>query len=250
MDYLLGCSPRAGEVETLAKRYLFETYKRAELRWRPWVTTRQRVDNIERLQAAVADERGVLLSFMHHGQYDGLFASVGGLSLGLRAAGHAELMAGLHFDYRKRHADTVSLGANLFDVSAGFGAMCDMLKAGDLLALASDLPSSGSLTVDLLGRPVRAATGAARLSYDADALVVVVTAHKDGGLQRLQVHEPFAARDCGSFEQVQAAIFARHSPAVLAWPEALEQPLRRTAPGPQDEAEFGLDAASFEALPV
>jgi lauroyl/myristoyl acyltransferase len=239
MRFLVGKSERAGETAELARRYLFETYKRDELRWRPWLITRQPVEGIERLHAAANSGHGVLVSFMHHAIYEAMFASLSGLSLGMQTPANSNLMAGQHYGYRKRLTSNARLGATIFDVTDTYLAMLDMLQTGRMLGLSSDSAGSGPLTVSLLGRQVRAATGAARLSHEAGALIVIVTSHPDGMLPRLQVHEPFGARDFATFEQVHAEIFARHAPALLAWPEAVENPLLRAAPSPEDEAEFG-----------
>ena len=88
--------------------------------------------------------------------------------------------------------------------------MRDLLRGGELVALASDL--AGSLEMTMLGRRVSAGSGAARLAAELEVPLVPVQAIADA-----------------------------HAPAILAWPEGLMEPLERwRAVAEEDVARFGV----------
>jgi lauroyl/myristoyl acyltransferase len=245
MEYLVGASSRAHEVEAIAERYVFENVKRDELTWRPWQTTRFPVDGAGILRELAASGRGAIVNFLHHGQYAGTFGSLGRHGVHLHLAVNPGLLGPQPPTYEgrrgTRHIRTARVGtASVFSANGGLDRMRELLADGELVALASDLP--GSMPMDLLGRRVSAGSGAARLSLETGAPIVAVTAWRDGSLQRLRVEAPIDPVDHTDVASVQQAIADAHAPALLAWPEALMEPLERWAAESTDGAERRVPA--------
>jgi lauroyl/myristoyl acyltransferase len=251
MRFLLEKVCSQSEIEEAARLYLLEAYKRNEQRWRPWQTTQQEIQGIEVLQKLVTRRSGVIINFMHHAQYDGIFQSLARVGVRHHAATHHDLNKADAQEYMRRHMKTVRRGAVTFEVQRGsYEYMRDLLTQGQTLAIASDLP--GSTRTTILGREILMASGAARLALDTGALVVPITPwRQQGWSQTLRVEEPIDPRGCTTIAEVQAAIAARHEPALRDWPSALEYPLRRWTPSdPEDFPDFDFSEAAKAALPV
>src|ERR1700712_1713158 len=67
MRFLLGRSSRAADVEALAPAYIEQAFLRGEFRWRPGLTTRHRIEHLERIHAASAVGKGVIVNYLHQG---------------------------------------------------------------------------------------------------------------------------------------------------------------------------------------
>src|SRR3954447_5714132 len=67
MRFLLGRSSRAADIEALAPSYIEQPSLRGEFRWRPGMTTRHRIERGDRVHAAAAQGRGVLVNYLHQG---------------------------------------------------------------------------------------------------------------------------------------------------------------------------------------
>lgn len=246
LRFLLGKSSRASEVEDLIPAYLLQSLLRAELRWRPWVITRQHIVGVDRLLAAQRHGRGAILNSMHHGFHDGFAASFS--NIGVRA--HVAVAPVLLDNPSSSQRQLVAIGARhsyLFRAQGSYPQMADLLRHGQVVSLTNDLPGTCPMTI--LGRRVRAASGAARLALEVGAPIVPVTAHRRGWLQTLHVQEPIDPREFSAVGELQQEIARRHEPAMLAWPEAVEQPLRRWLPAdPQDIATFDISAEQRAAF--
>lgn len=236
MHYLLGLSPRADEVDAIAKEWGYYRIKRSELLWRPWLLARLPVDGIERLRAARAQKRGVLLSFIHHGWYFGMFPSLrhaAGVTLHIPVAPY--FFDPLPPNYSGRRARQQMLvaaaGGPVFSAAGSRRYINDLLERGEVVVLGFDVP--GRARTNFLGRTVYAASGLAQTAKSTGAVVVPVTMWAHGDLARITVEEPVLPEEFGSVEDLHAAVVTRHEPAVLAWPEAMEWPLQRWGDQPQ-----------------
>ncbi|MGI8677593.1 MAG: hypothetical protein ACR2LX_02680 [Jatrophihabitans sp.] len=166
--------------------------------------------------------RGTILSFMHHNQYDGMFASLARYGATLHV-----LTSPLFYDPRagaahRQHLRVVSSGATVVPASGGTAELAKVVCPGVTLAIASDM--AGHTPVTFLGRRVLASSGAARISFLTNSPVVMVTAHRAGSGSYLQVEEPIEPGDFADPTALLDELLRRHADAVLAWPEALESP--------------------------
>lgn len=227
MSFLVPEAFAAGALRPLATQYLNQMLWRAELRWQPRSITHQPVQGIHHLHDAQAAGRGVILSFMHHAQYDGAFAS-------LRRAGAEPICTAAHpgmfgkgvKPYLRQHLKVVALGGRVIDVAVGFSRLKDVVQAGETLALASDVP--GSTPVTFAGRSLRGSSGAARIAALTGAPVVLMTSRREpSGTPVLTLSEALNPTQFSSPEELLRAMTSHHEAAVLAWPEASDQPTSR-----------------------
>jgi lauroyl/myristoyl acyltransferase len=242
MTFLVGASPRAAEAPRLAKEHVLAGYLRRELLWRPWLTTRQQVDGIDRLRSMLG--RGALLSFLHHGQYDAIFASINryGIPLWVVTNGAPEGRGAL-----RQHANVAYAGARAVANRGTFSRLCELLRQGQLVAVAADVP--GGVAAPLLGRVWTVHAGVARLAMETRAPVIPVLVEPAESIQRIRFGEPVHPEGFADTAQLLAAVLRAHEPAVLAWPEAmgtwvLGQMVLRAAPTSAEPAVPGPRAAT------
>jgi lauroyl/myristoyl acyltransferase len=170
-----------------------------------------------------------VLSFLHQGQFNGLFASIARHGIPMVVVSNP-----LFFE-----PDTSTWQGRLFvqqfQVATGhprltpitatksFDAVVSWKREGALVVLAADIPGSGA--VRFLGRTFGVASGAAQASLRSGAPIIPLSAVRTGLLSRYEVQTPLRPADYKDAAALQQALFDRHEPAVLAWPEAVEGPL-------------------------
>jgi lauroyl/myristoyl acyltransferase len=242
MEFVVGRSSRKHEVEALAQRYLVQTAYRSEVLWRPWLTGNLPVSGVEHPQAALARGNGAILNFMHHGPYVGLTVSADKVGVHAYAAiapfYFEEPTPGFAGHRDRQHGKCLARGAHTFSAAGGFPLLTGLLKANRFVGLNTDSP--GTLEMDFLGRRVKAASGAAKLSLKYGSPIVPVVARDIGkpGRAKIEFLPPLYPEEHPDPEQLQQAIADAHAPAILAWPEALEWPLDRWKPADPEEARY------------
>lgn len=250
MRYLVGRHPGL-DADALAKPYLFELKRREEMKWRPWIVTRMQLHASERIRRMRTQGTGVILHFLHHGQYDGLPASISRYGFQLTAPVASFFLSERRNDYdgrviRRHLASFTANGVRYFDAKGAYPRMRRLLTEGELLVLASDLP--GSLPMTFLNRPVLVSSGAARLSLETGAPIIPITVSQRGWRQHLTAEDPILPADFPDEGTLQEEIARRHEPAVLAWPEGMKTPLARWRPAnAEDEKEFFRSGPRFGA---
>lgn len=231
MRFLLENTERAADIPVVSRGYTEFALLRGYRRWHPRHLARQPVTGIEWLTTKRDPQRGVLLSFLHHAQYDGLFPSLGraGAEIHTVVAPEAfdpasDIQLRQHFKVAGMHPATT-----LVPASIGSKGMVELLEQGKTLAIASDV--AGRNPVPFLGRELHIASGAARIAIQTNSPVVLVTSHRQAdGSPSLQVHEPIEPSDFPDASDLLAEIMRRHEPAALAWPEAFDSPYTRLEP--------------------
>jgi lauroyl/myristoyl acyltransferase len=228
MRFLLEQSGSELDLETTARRYVKRMIVRGEQRWHPELIGQQRVKNIERLVAARDQGRGVVLSFMHHAEYDGAAGAIERHGVPIDLVVYDSSLQQDSPGWVRQHLRLVSTGRNRL-VSTGVGAkgMLRMLQQGSVLGVAADVP--GTTPVTFCGQSVLGPSGAARLSLTAGAPVVLTTFGVDRRGPFVQIHEPLLPKDFDSADGLLAAILEGHERAVLDQPEAVDLPLSRWA---------------------
>lgn len=227
MAFLLDCSGQPADIEAVARRYVERMTWRAELRYHPEMITRQPVTGLEHVNGRRGPTGGLIINFMHHGQFDGAFGSL--VRAGVRPmkiACHPAMFDPDGSDWILQHCRVSALGGEPFDVSVkGYADMIGMLKDGEIVAIATDVPGRTPLT--FAGRRLLGSSGAARLALETNTPVVCVTAHPTPKGPRLELSAPLLPEDFGSPGELLNAIVAHHEGPVLAWPEASDWPRRR-----------------------
>ncbi|HEX4190608.1 MAG TPA: hypothetical protein VHZ06_06390 [Marmoricola sp.] len=225
MRYLLEFTDRAPESAELARGYTEQMMLRSYLRWHPRAITRQPVRNVERLTGR-DQSRPLVMSFMHHARYDGLFASLARAGATCHIMTWPDALEPTAPVLIKQHIRVVRRGGPLVPATGGTDGLVAQMKPGVMMAIASDVP--GRTEIDFLGRRVLASFGAARIAAITDSPVVLVTSClDDAGMSYLQVNEPLEPSDFADPAALLAEMMRLHGQAVLAWPEALDAPLGR-----------------------
>ena len=228
MRFLLEHTRPDADLEAEAKRYLRRMAWRGELRWHLRTVTRPRVIGLEHLQRA-REGRGVVLNFMHFGQYEGAAAPIKRAGVQLH-----QIILPIHFApdregwmiQHMRIADEAG-GINVRS-DAGSQAFADVLIGGGVLYLASDVP--GRTPVRFVGRDLLGSFGAPLLATKTGAAVVVITQELDkpgAVMPTVRIHPPLLPED---FEEPQAlfeAMLAIHQDAVVRFPELYDIPMSR-----------------------
>jgi lauroyl/myristoyl acyltransferase len=226
MGFLLGESPSIEEASRVSRRYVREMARRAEVRWHPAVATKVQVVGADHLDRARALGRGVVLSFMHHGLYDRAFPSLGGRTSGLRMLVHPYMLEAEAPGWVRQHVRLNCLGGGVaVSTAIGSDGIMELLRAEHVVAIASDVP--GRTPVTFAGRQVLGSFGAARIAWESNSPVVLMTSERVHRGPVVRLHPPLDPHSFGSAQDLFEAMLRTHESAVLAWPEATDLPLSR-----------------------
>lgn len=230
MRWVTGEDAPDEEIERLATRYVERMIWRGEARWHPRLVTRQEIDGLEHLIALRESGTGYVVNFVHHGDYEGISPSLAWAGFPSQAVATSEMFApDMPRWMRQQRRVVESNGARVMDVALGSAGIKAVLATGSAVALATDLP--GHTALRFLGHDAYIASGAARIAFDADVPVVVVTAHphpaRPRAGARLTVSEPLHPSAFDSVEELLEVMVQIHERAMWAWPEACEYPMRR-----------------------
>lgn len=228
MQFLLEHTDRAEEIPQISRRYAEFALLRGYRRWHPGHLSRQPVTGIEWLTTRRDPARGVVLSFLHHAQYEGMFPSLARQGARVHAVVAPEAFDPASPIQLRQHFKVAGMmpATTLVPASVGSAGLAALLEQGEVVAIASDV--AGRSPVQFLGREIPIASGAARLAVQTNSPVVLVTAHpQPDGSPSVQVHEPIESADFADPADLLAEIMRRHEPAVLAWPEAFDSPYGR-----------------------
>ena len=226
MEFLLEHTRPDADLDEVAHDYVRYQVRRGELRWHPELITHLRVEGIERLVAARDQGRGVMLNFVHHGYYDGAFASLGRRGVQCRMVVYPYMLEPDAPVWLKQHmAVACAGGGTAVNAAIGTAGLTELLQSGEVVAIASDVPGRTPMT--FAGREVLGSFGAARLATDTNSPVVVMTTEEgpDGPFARL--HGPFEPQDFSSPKELLEALLVIHEARQIEEPEATDLPLSR-----------------------
>jgi len=227
MRHLLEFTHRADEIEVLARRFAEETMLKTHLRWHPRLITREPVRDIEWLTSKRDPSRSIVLSFMHHYRYEGMFKSLKDKGVDIDILATPLWIDDTTAAPFRHHLKIVASGGRMVPAIGGTEKFVEMVKPGDIWAIASDLP--GHTEVTFLGRRVLGSFGAARIAALTNSQVVTIRAMRDENGTYLQVDPPLEPADYAGPRELLDAILERHEEAVLAWPEVVDMPRARFA---------------------
>lgn len=226
MEFLVG-SIDPGAVEAAAHRYLRRDVMRSELRYHPELIVRQPVVNAGALTRARRAGRGVVVSFLHHGHYEGAMAALATADAPFMCVAASLTSAPDAPAFLRQNARVYSWTGNaVVDVGEGSARLAARLREAQVLALATDIP--GSSEVGFLGRRRLGSAGAARLAHQTNSLVVPLHSHceSDGRLW-LSLSDPVEPRDFTGVAPLLQHLVSAQEPSVQAWPEGYYQPTKR-----------------------
>lgn len=225
MRYLLETTPRAPEIPELARKYAENMTLRKFERWRPSLVTSQEVRGVEWLTTKRDPNRAVLLGFLHHHHYEGMFSSLKRHGVDITLIALPEAISSDAPAHMRQHIDIMRRGCTIIPAAGNTQSMVDLMVPPMILAVASDIPRN--TPVEFLGRRVMGSIGAARIATLSNSPVVLVTPVREGDGHYLQVHEPLEPGDFADTEALLAEMLRVLGDAVLAWPEVLDTPMSR-----------------------
>lgn len=226
MTWLLDAVRTPEEIEAVSRRYVEQDTWRSELRWHYKMIDFQPVEGADNLARARKLGRGVIISFLHHGQYEGAMASVAHAEAPIHIAISPEMIGPEAPAFLRQHVRAGLVGGNTgVNVGAGANILVEQLAAGRALAIATDVP--GKAPVRFLGKDRRGSSGAARLAIGVNAPIVVMTAHHENGTIGLKLGEAIEPRDFADHDALLGHLMAAQEDAVLAWPEGYHHPTMR-----------------------
>lgn len=227
MQFLLEEARPDVDIDAAAAGYARHMIRRGEERWHPSIVTGRRLVGLEHLVGARDLGRGVIVSFVHHGFYDGgAFPALADAGVPTHMMVYPYMTRDDAPGWLKQHLLVNSLGGGIpTSTEIGAQGIVDLLVGGAVVAIASDVPGSTPMT--FVGRQVLGSFGAARLAMTAGSPVVLMTSERDEQGEYVRLHAPLHPQDFDSPRTLLDEIMAQHEKRVLAWPEATDIPLSR-----------------------
>ncbi|MFL6108141.1 MAG: hypothetical protein ACJ72L_14360 [Marmoricola sp.] len=223
MTFLVGKTERAGEIEELAKGMCYQEVLRQHLRYHPRYVTRQPVEGVEQLTTGRDVSRPVILSFMHHARYDGMWGSIARHGVKMKMLALPDLLDPNAAKFIRQHIAVARRGGEVISIAGGSEAIIAELGPGVVMGIGLDVPSRTPVT--FMGRKVRGSSGTPRIAMKTDAIIHVVTSRRnDDGSSTVVIGPPLDPRDYATAEEMLDVMLDEHSAAMLAWPEAAESP--------------------------
>jgi lauroyl/myristoyl acyltransferase len=226
MRFLLEQTELDADVDEVARAYVRYQARRGELRWHPELLTSLRVEGLDNLVTARERGHGVVLNFVHHGHYDGAFPSIARLGVRAHMVVYPYMLEDDAPTWLRQHVKVALVnGGTAVSAAIGTEGMLDLLRRGEVLALASDVP--GKTPVSFAGRQVLGSFGAALLATTAAAPVVVLTCEEDADGPVIRLHDPLNPAAYATPQALLRRMLELHEAVVLRWPEATDIPLSR-----------------------
>ncbi|WP_309648202.1 hypothetical protein [Nocardioides sp.] len=233
MEFLLG-AVKPEDIDRATDAYLERDVLRSELRYHPRLIARQSVSNLEALTRARSTGRGVVLSFLHHGHYEGAMASLAwaGEPVGMLVSD--DMLAPDAPTFLRQHIRVGRRNGNwTVPASSGMAGSKAVLERGEVLAVATDVPGRSQLT--FLGAERLGSSGAARMAIDTNALVLMLFSRcSPEGILSVELSEPLEPHDFAAPHDLLLHLLTTHEAPVLAWPEGYHQPRLRWGVTVQD----------------
>jgi hypothetical protein len=185
---------------------------------------------MEHLQDALAMGKGCLVSFMHHGDYIGSFGSIARKGQDIAVVGDSNLWDphGLLWQHLHLRAISSVPGVTCLDVAMGSAGIRRELAAGVAVAVAIDFP--GHTPTHLFGRDLMLSSGGIRVAHGGDVPVVPIFSERIGqgplNGARVVLGQALLPKDYATAEDLHAELSRQFEKSMLAWPEAVEEPLR------------------------
>jgi lauroyl/myristoyl acyltransferase len=223
IEAIVAGTPRAGELEQLARLHVIEASVDRTLFWQPW-SARIDARSAARLREALTGERGVILSACHLGAfYRSMYALPVRRGQQYSVVGPWFLQQPSH-DYWGRRVARMRRGALGRPVlsKGSFPILLALLARGESMYLFYDRP--GRRETPFLGKTATLADGSARLAVEADALVLALRARRTGHEVWVDVAAALDPRELSDVGQMHNALAAVHERWILEEPAAMADP--------------------------
>jgi lauroyl/myristoyl acyltransferase len=228
MDALVAGTPRAHEVEELARAHVVEGRAKEALYWRPWKVQPPDRDSAAYIAQSLESGRGVILSAAHTGPYN-LGVSVisrFGRTVYSATAWGLQTPTPSYWGRRVAHrrAQARARDERLLQAAGSYALIERLLEQGEVVSVFFAMP--GSRETIFLGKPVMLAAGSARLAIAADALILPIRVRRAGHRVHVDACPPLDPRAFTSLDDLHAALAAVHERWILEHPAAMEDPNR------------------------
>jgi lauroyl/myristoyl acyltransferase len=223
---------RSTDVEVLrdfARDHLREYRMQDEMFWRPWLDRGMRIDGIERLDAARASGRGVIVAGIHFGPMASFQHA-----LTLRLAEDRRRLYIARWDKIKPGHATVGPrgrylpakvarlegdGARFVGRGGTYPIFRELLGRGETCWLAIDTAATKRGRVEeFVNRPVRFATGLVSLALETGATIIPAHAFRDGHRPAARLLDPIAAGQFDDADELHAHLVRTASEVVTERP--------------------------------
>jgi lauroyl/myristoyl acyltransferase len=225
METIVAGTPRAHELTDLARAHLIEEVIDHTLFWQPWRPLSVDTQSKMRLREAIDQDRGLLLSLCHTGQYYRATASgvvpLGSVPYSVVGRSFYEKptpdYAGRYLAlFRKRLRTWLVLSDGSFPI------LRELLEQGEIVELYFDRP--GPHETRFLGKTATLANGTARLAFETNSPVLPMRARRMGPGGCLDVGELLDPQDFTGIDELHDRLAALHEAWILEYPESMRDP--------------------------
>lgn len=226
MSFLLELTGFADRIESAARDYVRSQVERSEYRWQPGFLWAQEIENIRHLVELQKRGRGAILNFMHYGRYEGAFTALARAGAVPHLVMRDDLLGAQASHIARQHAYLCGKDTVVVPSTAGFGAMQDVLRDGNLLAIAFDVV--GTTPVTFAGRRVGGRSGVAHLALTTGAPVVPMTLRRESDdASVIEIGSPVEPQDFDNAEAILQHLATLHERAILRYPGWANVPIKR-----------------------
>jgi hypothetical protein len=238
-------APHGDGLERLARRHILAGTARESLIWRPWTFDRAPLVGARELTAAAASGRGVLATFCHYGYFPAISCSLVRAGAPVHAVAGRWLFESPAGDARgdriaRWRSSVEEAGVELIDAEGCFDRIVALLRRGDVVSIAVDVP--GSVPTPMLGLRARLTSGPARMAFEAGALVVPTLRPPVRRRPRTVAGAPLDARRFAGWRELHHAVAAAHDAWMRPAPWAHETPERLLRAWPNGRSQAPVES--------
>jgi lauroyl/myristoyl acyltransferase len=229
MEAIVGGTPRAGEVETLARQHVIEGKVHEAFFWQPWPVPRMDAVSRARLREALSSGEGTLVSTCHMGPYLLGISALSALGRTVHSVAgpwvfQTPTAGSWGRRIARRRAEARARGERLIYSVGSFEVVRTLLEERELVSVYFSVP--GSRATRFLGKPVMLTSGTARLSFLTGSPIVPLRVRRDGPELWLDVARTLHPGDFGDVEELHDALATVHEAWILELPATVEDPNR------------------------
>ena len=228
---VLAGTEREGDIASLTAPYYFELGMRWFLHYRSPTVEGATVEGLHHIERARSEGTGVILSFLHMGNYAMLFRALrnAGIDATVPAAddGFAPQLVGALGLERVQGQEHLR-GMHVIPATGSYPELVAIVSAGGAVTIAFDVP--GSTRTEMLGRTLGLKSGTARLAVDTGAPVLPLDVRRRGAHLVLRVMAPI--RPAASVAETHRRLADTMGRLVMDRPEAVERPQWRYIEAP------------------